>query len=136
MPNVKVTNLIKFATLMHLYHKPMHGYDLIKMLEVKMKRKISASQVYPFLRQLSRNRLVKHNKEGNRDKKKYSLTPKGKRFIKETLSKFGEIIDASISNNITKCWHCGCNVYKGRFSKSVKGKKRNFCCKYCAMEYK
>lgn len=132
MARVKVTNLIKLATIIHLYNKPMHGYELIKRLEAKMERKISASQVYPFLGQLSKKGLVTHDRKGSREKKSYSLTNEGKVFVKKTINKFGELIDTAISNNLHRCYHCGCDVYKGGYAAKIKGKKRVFCCKYCA----
>ena len=34
MKEVKITNLIKFYTLLFLYKKSMYGYELIKQLEI------------------------------------------------------------------------------------------------------
>ncbi len=134
MVRVKVTNMIKLAALLYLYSRPMHGYDLIKQLGTKMGRNISASQVYPFLKLLSRNGFVRHSKEGGRDKKKYTLTKEGKNFVKSTIDRFGDIIDVTITNSLSKCLHCGCTIYKGGYKKKIHGKYKVFCCKYCARE--
>ena len=58
MVEVKVTNMVKFCTLYLLASGPKHGYDLMKELEEKLGRSISASNVYPFLDTLTKNRLI------------------------------------------------------------------------------
>ena len=73
MNTVKITNLIKFYTLLFLYKHPMHGYELIKQLEICTGKKISASHVYPFLDILKKNKIIELKKEGNREKKEYNL---------------------------------------------------------------
>lgn len=134
MVRVKVTNVIKLATLFYLYQKPMHGYDLIKRLGAKMERNISASQVYPFLKLLSKNGFVKSDIEGSRDKRRYTLTLEGKNFVKSTISRLGDIIDVAVTDNLSKCAHCGCTIYKGGYRMKMHGKSRVFCCRYCARE--
>jgi len=86
MAEIKINNMVKFYTLCLLSTDSKHGYDLIKELEKKLGRKISASNVYPFLSTLRKNKLIKFDKVGKRDKKTYHLTPDGKNFTKQMFS--------------------------------------------------
>lgn len=135
MPGVKINNMLNFYAICLLATEPEHGYDLIKELEKKLGRKISASNVYPFLNNLRKNKLIKIDKTGKRDKKVYRLTPKGKAFTKEMFSKFGDLINIAIEPRMTAC-PCGCKIYSGGHSEKIKGKMVKFCCSHCAKTYK
>ena len=135
MVDIKITNMVKFCILYLLTTGSKHGYDLMKELEEKLDRKISASNVYPFLSSLRKNKLIKFDKIGKRDKKIYNLTPEGKKFAKEMFNKFGDLISISIEPKITTC-PCGCKIYSGGFTEKVKGKIMKFCCSHCAKMYK
>ena len=100
---VKITNLVKFHTLLLLAEKPKHGYDIIKELEQNMERKISAGQIYPFLKELKGNNYIDFKEEEEREKKVYYLTTEGKKFVKGMFSRFGDLIHHAISNELTKC---------------------------------
>lgn len=66
--------------------KPAHGYELINVLKKEHEfAKIGSAHVYPFLRKLLNLGLirVKEEKQGKRVRKLYSITPLGKRKIKE-----------------------------------------------------
>ena len=78
---VKIGSLVKFYTILLLSEEPKHGYDLMKELEETLGRKISTSQVYPFLKLLEKNRLIKIEEIGEREKKIYQLTKNGKKFV-------------------------------------------------------
>src|SRR3989344_1511844 len=56
MEEVKVTNLIKFCTVILLNKEPKHGYEIIKELKSQFGKEISASHVYPFLSTLEKNK--------------------------------------------------------------------------------
>ena len=71
MEELKITNLVKFYTLLLLNQGPKHGYELIKNLEQLFGKEISAAHVYPFLRKLEKNKLIAHKKVEKREKKKY-----------------------------------------------------------------
>ena len=129
---MKVTNLIKLYTLLLLSKKPMHGYELIKELEACSFQKISASHVYPFLKTLKQNKLIKLENSGKRDKKQYGLTNDGKKFAEEMMKKFNIMIDAAVQKKVKECAHCGCKVYEGGFKKKINGKEKHFCCIHCA----
>ena len=135
MAEIKITNMLKFYTLCLLATGPKHGYDLIKELEEKLGRRISASNIYPFLSILRKNKLIKFNKVGKRDKKTYYLTQEGKKFTKQMFSKFGDLINIAIEPKITAC-PCGCKIYSGGHVMRIKGKLMKFCCSHCAGKYR
>jgi len=136
MAEVKVTNMVKFCSLYLLATGPKHGYELMKELEEKLGRKISASNIYPFLDILIKNRLIKVQKTGKREKKTYVLTQEGKKFTRSIFNRFGDLIDIAIEPRLTTCAHCGCKVYEGGYTEKIKGKLLKFCCMHCASSYK
>ena len=127
--------MVKFYTLCLLANEPKHGYDLIQELKEKLERKISASNVYPFLNTLRKNKLIKFDKVGKRDKKTYYLTQEGKIFTKHMFSKFGDLINISIEPRLTTC-PCGCKIYSGGYTEKINGKVMKFCCSHCAKKFK
>lgn len=136
MEEIKITNLAKFYSLMLLYESPKHGYDLIKIVGEKLGKKVSPGQVYPFLAKLEEHHFIKIKSEGERDKKVYVLTPKGQKFCKKMLHRFSDIIELAIEPNLSKCTHCGCEVYKGGYLEKINGKNLMFCCMHCAASFK
>jgi len=135
MADLKINNMVKFYTLCLLAAEPKHGYDLMKELEEKLERRISPSNIYPFLNTLIKNKLIKFNKIGKRDKKVYLMTKEGKNFTKGMFSKFGDLIDIAIVPKISAC-PCGCKIYSGGHKEKIKGKMMKFCCSHCARMYK
>lgn len=133
---IKITNIIKFYTLILLYHGPEHGYKIIKEIENKTDKKPSPGQIYPFLDKLKKKKLIKIKEKGKRKKKEYQLTKKGKEFVTNMLTRFSDMIDIAIEPKLTKCAHCGCTVYKGGHKEKKNGKLLNFCCVHCAKTYK
>lgn len=131
MARIKMDNMLRFYALFSISNGPKHGYDLIKDLESKFGRKISASNVYPFLEILRKNRLVRVGKTGKRDKKVYYLTPDGKKFAGNMFNRFGDLIAIAIEPKIATC-PCGCRIYSGGYPKKIKGKIMKFCCSHCA----
>lgn len=136
MNEIKITNIVKFYTLMLLQHDSHHGYEIIKEIEKKTGKNVSSGQIYPFLEKLKENKLVKVKKKGDRDKKEYELTKDGKKFVKNMLSRFSDMIDIAIEPKLTKCAHCGCELYKGGYQETINGKLLSFCCVHCAKTYK
>lgn len=132
---VKVNNLIKFFILLAL-NNPKHGYGIIKELERSLNRKISASQIYPFLNQLKKNDYVRVRIYGKKKIKKiYTLTNEGKKFVNSLLTRLGIFIDAAIKARLKKCAHCNCEIYSEGYKKKFGKKKLIFCCKYCAKAF-
>jgi DNA-binding PadR family transcriptional regulator len=131
---IKVDNLLKLHVLISLNNGEKHGYEIMKELSKKLNKKISASHVYPFLKQLKESYYVKLRKLGK--EKIYTLTDIGKKFVDETLLKFNEIIHESLKRKITKCTHCSCEIYNNKYNEIINGKKLSFCCLHCAEYYK
>ena len=136
MADVKINNMVKLYTLCLLATGPKHGYEIMKELESKLGRSISASNVYPFLEMLTKNKVIEIKKIGNRDKKVYYLTPEGKKFTKQMFSRFGDLISIAIEPRLTVCAHCSCKVYEGGYTERIKGRELKFCCMHCASSYK
>jgi DNA-binding PadR family transcriptional regulator len=136
MKEIKITNLVKFYTLLLLYGKPKYGYEIIKEIEEKTNRKVSPGQIYPFLKKLEKYKYLKVKKTGVREKKIYSLTKNGKIFVKKTLNRLGGLVDIAIEPRLTICSHCGCRIYKSGHRELIKGKRLIFCCQHCARSYK
>ncbi len=132
MGEVKVTNLVKLYTLLLLKKRPMHGYELIRELEGCMSRKISASHVYPFLKILQKNRLIRLRKSGKRDKKQYELAGEGLKLSQDLINRFVELVDTRVTPNSVACAHCGCKIAEGGYRE----KSLVFCCEMCAGEHK
>ncbi len=128
----KVTNLIKFYTVFLLSQAPKHGYELIKELEAKLGRKVSASQIYPFLYSLRKEGYTTFGAIKEREKKVYSLTATGNKMVEQLLAHFDDIIKYTIERKVAKCTNCGCYIYRGGFKKLVKSKTKMFCCEHCA----
>ncbi len=132
---LRINSMVKFYTLLLISEKPKHGYELMKELEQRLERKISASQVYPFLGILESKGFVSAGKIGERERKTYRLTKKGKAFTDRLIGRFGELVQQSIVPNLTLCAHCGCKVYGSPFRKRFGNNVLSFCCKYCAGSY-
>jgi DNA-binding PadR family transcriptional regulator len=132
---IKITNMVKFYTLLLVSSKPMHGYDIIMEISDKLGRKISAGQIYPFLKTLEKNGIVVHSKPGEREKKKYHLTKKGKKFVLDVTTKFGAVLDVLVQNNLKICEHCKAKILGLGHVVQLKGRSLVFCCPYCAASY-
>lgn len=136
MAEIQINNFIKFYTLVALHQGPKHGYELIKLLEKKLNRNISQSNIYPFLKKLQDNNIIKLKKTRERDKKIYSLTSDGKKFVDKMLNRFGELVNIAITPKLTVCSHCGCKIYQGGHKEKIKTKILAFCCYHCAKAFK
>ncbi len=131
---VKVDSLIKLHILISLNNKEKTGYELMKELSNKLGKRISSSHIYPFLKELKENYYVNIRQMGR--EKIYNLTSSGVNFVNETLLKFNEVIQESLKRKISKCTHCGCEVYNNKYNEIINGKKLAFCCCHCADSYR
>ena len=131
---VKIDSLLNLHILISLNNKERTGYELMKELSNKFDKKISSSNIYPFLKELKENYYVNVRQLGR--EKLYNLTSSGGKFVNETLLKFNEIIQESLKTQLTKCTHCGCEVYNNKYNEIVDGKNLAFCCCHCADSYK
>jgi len=128
-------NISNIHILLELMNGPKHGYELMKGVEEKMKKKSSPGQVYPFVKKLSRKGFVSV-KKGVRGRKTYSLTPKGHTLARSMLARLDSIIEASIESKVRKCAHCECEIYRGWHTEKISGRTLIFCCKGCAGSYR
>ncbi|MBI4139622.1 PadR family transcriptional regulator [Candidatus Woesearchaeota archaeon] len=128
----KITGILKLQTILRLSQGSVHGYELLKHLgKHYSKKKASPSQVYPFLGVLKKQGFLSVSK-GNRGRKIYSLTSKGKKFVKKILEEYDSVLDAYVKNVVHQCSHCSCQIYRGGVVRSVRGMKKVFCCEHCA----
>jgi len=128
---MKLVSILKLQLLLQLREGKKYGYELMKGSEILLGKKISPSQIYPFLSELQKSRLIKIVKRSARDKKLYSLTEKGKIFSENTLQRLDSMFALANRDRIKKCAHCGCFVYGKSFIKSGK----HFCCGSCASNF-
>ena len=133
---IKITNFVRFYTLLLLNESPKHGYSIIKDLSEKMKKRVSAGEIYPFLGSLEKFGYVKSKSVDDRNKKTYELTAAGKEFLFITLNRFENFLTSAVKANLTVCAQCSCKVFKGGHIEKIRGQDLNFCCKYCANSYK
>ena len=136
MAEIKVTNLVKFYSICLLFEGPKHGYELIKTIGDRLGKKVSPGQIYPFLSLLEKEGFIVSGKRGERDRLSFSLTTSGKVFCKNMLHKFGGMIELALEPSLSKCAHCGCEVYKGGYNEKINGKETAFCCTFCAGSWK
>jgi len=134
---MKINSITKLCILALIDQSKLHGYEIIKEVEQKTGMKLSASHIYPFLKELKRNGFViSERKRGGHEKNMHKMTPKGRKFYRKFLQRFSLMLESGIKNNITECYHCGCEIYKSHCYANIQGKKRAFCCMHCADAYK
>ena len=68
------------------------GYELMKYLEDIVGKKPSPGSTYPLLSSLVKDEYLKVNKQGN--KKIYTITKKGKKYLKEIAKEKKKIYDS------------------------------------------
>lgn len=136
MSHIKINSVVKLYTLCLLNNGPKHGYEIIKELETRMDRNISASHIYPFLKSLQDNEFICCKEIEEREKKRYCLTKSGEEFIEIVFNKLGSLINTVIEKRLTACPHCDCKIYEGGFIDIIKNKEQTFCCQHCAQAHK
>lgn len=84
---------MKYVILKLLNEKPMHGYEVMKALEERLRGCYSPSPgtVYPTLQWLEDESLVKSRDDEG--KKVYEITDAGRRFLREHRDIIEEIFD-------------------------------------------
>ena len=55
-----ISDFSRFYILTILYEGPAHGYQIISHFKKRVKKEVSPSLVYPFLKQLEKKGLMKH----------------------------------------------------------------------------
>ena len=132
------TNLTKFYTLHLLDEGPKHGYEIMDELGKRLGKKPSAGQIYPLLKNFKKSGLITQKivKTGDRQKKVYTLTERGRTTADRMMYSFSAIISAILEPKLTKCAHCGCKVYEGGHREKIGDRTLMFCCVHCANSYK
>ncbi|MFB6242195.1 MAG: PadR family transcriptional regulator [Candidatus Nanosalina sp.] len=126
MEVVNLSNVNRLLTVILLESGERHGYELMDRIEEITGDRPSSSHIYPFLSKLVEKGLLEERKEGR--KKVYSLTEDGESFASEKVESFGEVIGASLLDQVEECENCGCEIYSGGFREEGKV----FCCEHCA----
>ena len=133
-----LTDFSRFYILLLLFEGQKHGYQIMSNVEQRLGQKVSPSLVYPFLRLLEEESLVrlKERTIGQKTRNVYSLTASGRTLCNKLFRQFTTIVSSAIEPSMEVCAHCGCRVYKDAYSEEINGRKVMFCCKYCAAAYK
>ncbi|MBI4163382.1 MAG: PadR family transcriptional regulator [Candidatus Aenigmarchaeota archaeon] len=134
--DIKITNMVKFYTLLLLAERDKHGYEIIKEISSRTGKTVSPGQIYPFLKLLEKRGYIKSGEPTKRDKTQYRLTKDGKAFVQTMLARFGDLVRLAVEPSIEECAHCGCKVYSGGYKKKIKNRQLSFCCQYCAKSFK
>lgn len=131
-------DIIRSSIILLLSEKPLHGYGIMQEVETRIGRQVNPSLLYPFLKQLEKNGLVKSTREpvGKKPKKVYELTATGKKLATRIYKRIASMVSMAIEPNLSVCFHCGCKIYEGGFRETIDGRERIFCCVHCAQAYK
>ncbi len=130
--------MIRSSIVLLLSEKPLHGYGIMKEVENRIGRPVNPSLLYPFLKQLEKNGLVRSTEKpvGLKPKKVYELTATGKKLATRIYKRIASMVSSAIEPNLSVCFHCGCKIYEGGYREILDGKERIFCCVHCAQAYK
>jgi DNA-binding HxlR family transcriptional regulator len=130
--------MIRSSIILLLSEKPLHGYGIMKEVENRIGKPVNPSLLYPFLKQLEKNSLVKSIKKpvGQKPKNMYELTATGKELAARIYKRIASMVSLAIEPNLSICFHCGCKIYEGGCRESIGDKERIFCCVHCAQAYK
>jgi DNA-binding PadR family transcriptional regulator len=133
-----ISDFSRFYILTILYEGPAHGYQIINRFKKRVKKDVSPSLVYPFLKQLEKKGLVKHTVKpvGEKERKVFELTQKGRELCTGLFKRFAQLVSIAIEPSLYVCAHCGCKVYEGGYREVIEGKETTFCCMHCARSYK
>ncbi len=133
-----LTDFSRFYILLLLFEGRKHGYQLMSAVQERLGQSISPSLVYPFLKLLEKQGLVKCESKnvGQKTRKIYSLTKEGRVLCGKLFKQFTTIVSTAIEPSMQVCAHCGCRVYKDAHFETVDGKKTAFCCMYCARAFR
>jgi DNA-binding PadR family transcriptional regulator len=133
-----ISDFSRFYILTILYEGPAHGYQILNRFRKRVKKEVSPSLVYPFLKQIEKRGLVKHSIQpvGEKKRKIFELTQKGRELCTGLFKRFAELVSIAIEPSLNVCAHCGCKVYEGGYHEIIDGKQTTFCCIHCAKSYK
>ncbi|MDH7564389.1 MAG: PadR family transcriptional regulator [Candidatus Bathyarchaeota archaeon] len=128
----------RFYILLILFESPCHGYGIMSKFRKRIGKDISPSLVYPFLKQLENEKLVKHKCKplGAKERKVFELTDEGKELCETLFKRFSNLVSSVIAPTLSVCANCGCKVFEGGHREKIRGREMAFCCVHCAQSYK
>jgi len=131
-------DMMRSSIILLLSEKPLHGYGIMKEVEDRIDKPVNPSLLYPFLKKLEKNGLVKSTRKpvGQKPKKVYELTATGKELATRIYKRIASMVSMAIEPNLNICFHCGCKIYEGGYQEVIGDKERIFCCVHCAQAYK
>jgi DNA-binding PadR family transcriptional regulator len=133
-----VSDFSRFYILIILYEGPCHGYSILTKFRRRIGKEISPSLVYPFLKNLEKNGLVRHMLKpvGAKEKKVFELTDEGRKLCAQLFKRFSSLVSVAIEPSLEVCANCGCKLYEGGYKEVISGKEFTFCCIHCAESFK
>jgi DNA-binding PadR family transcriptional regulator len=135
---IKIQNFTRFYALVLLKSKKsITGYYILKKLKSDLKKNASPTYVYDFLKTLKKRGFIEDTKSLNPNKSAgYQLTSEGRVFTEKIFLRFNNLIEGAIRSNLKICVGCGITIYDKVHTEKIGDKELNFCCKYCAQEFK
>lgn len=101
-------NILETRVLWAISKNPLHGYALLKELNKSSVRRITNGTLYPILQKMLKARLIAVKTTGNREKKVYAVSKKGRKLLGiacvEFCKTFGEIFSSFV------CKKCGSGI--------------------------
>ncbi|MEM3666236.1 MAG: PadR family transcriptional regulator [Candidatus Bathyarchaeia archaeon] len=133
-----VSDFSRFYILIILYEGPCHGYSILTKFRRRVGKEISPSLVYPFLKNLEKNGLVRHvlKPVGAKEKKVFELTEEGRKLCGQLFKRFSALVSVAIEPSLKVCANCGCKLYAGGYREVIRGRELTFCCVHCAESFK
>lgn len=89
-----IKGYLRIAVLNELLKGPKTGYSLISALEDELGKRPSSGSMYPLLRQLEEESMIRSSKEGR--KINYRVTQKGRNSIAKLLKDKREFVEKHI----------------------------------------
>jgi DNA-binding PadR family transcriptional regulator len=131
------SDMVRSSIIMWLYEQPLHGYAIISNIKTRLKRNVSPSLVYPFLRQLEQKGLVKFTLEsvGQKSRKVYELTEEGLQLASVLFKRLASLVSIAIEPSLDVCAHCGAKIFEGGHKTLVGDIDTMFCCVHCFHAY-
>ncbi|KKN23731.1 hypothetical protein LCGC14_0901920 [marine sediment metagenome] len=136
--DIKIQNFTRFYALVLLKSKEsITGYYILKKLKTDLNKNASPTYIYDFLKKLKKRNYIKQTKSLKSKKSAgYQLTSEGKVFVDKIFLRFNNLIEGAIRSNLKVCVGCGITIYDRVHKEKIGEKDLNFCCKYCAQEFK
>ena len=92
--------------LLLLTRKPMSGYELMKTINELTSQtwKPTTGSIYPALKKLEKESYIRCVKKGKREKKIYSITPEGRKKLRELRKRILTTVKSSKIRNVINCF--------------------------------